>query len=172
MSPQTPKFFHRRAVKVTVEILLILLVYLTVKTFMQRHLVEGIAPVLQDRSLTGQTINLQSFKGQPVLVQFWATWCPVCKLEQNSIDAISRDHTVITVAMSSGNKAQVKAYMDANKLSFPVVLDEDGAIARRFGVRGTPTGFVIDRDGNIAFSEVGYTTGWGLRLRLWLAGIW
>ena len=164
-------FFQKRVVKITIEIVLILIVYFAVKTFMQRNLVEGVAPPLQGTSLSGQVINLQSLNGQPVLVHFWATWCPICKLEEDSINAISKDHTIITIAMSSGSEAQVKAYMDEKGLSFPVVLDEDGAIASRFGVRGTPTSFVVDADGRIRFSEVGYTTGWGLRLRLWIARI-
>ena len=172
MYPQLIKIFQKRAVKVALEILLILLMYLVVKTFMQRHLVEGVAPSLQGTSLTGQAVNLHSLTGQPVLVHFWATWCPICKLEQNNISALSKDHTIITIAMNSGDESEVRTYLDKSKLSFPVILDEDGAIANRFGVRGVPTSFVVDRDGNIAFSDVGYTTAWGLKLRLWLAEVW
>lgn len=165
-------FSRKRALKIALEILFIVVVYLALKAIMQRHLVEGIAPPLQDISITGQTVNLQSLKGQPVLVYFWATWCPVCKLEQNSINSINKNHKIITVAISSGNASEVKAYLDKNNLNFPVIVDEDNTIATRFGVRGTPTSFVINRNGEIAFTEVGFTTAWGLKIRLWLAGFW
>lgn len=158
-----------RAVKYALEIAFILLVFFSVKAYMQRHLVEGTAPALQSTLLNGQTVNLQSSTDKPVLLHFWATWCPVCKLEQDSINAISEDHMVITVAMNSGTDLEVQSYLEENNLSFPVIVDENGAIARRFGVRGVPTSFIINSKGGIEFTEVGYTTSWGLRFRLWLA---
>ncbi|MDX2464435.1 MAG: redoxin domain-containing protein, partial [Porticoccus sp.] len=75
-----------------------------------------------------------------------------------------------TVAMNSGTNLEVKKYLDERELNFPVIVDEYGEIAKRFGVQGVPTNFVIDSHGNIDFTEVGYTTSLGLRLRLWLAG--
>jgi peroxiredoxin len=91
-------------------------------------------------------------------------------LEQNAIDSISKNHTVVSIAMNSGNAIEVNTYLQENNLNFPVIVDEYGDIAKQFGVRGVPTSFIIDAEGNIAFSEMGYTTGWGLRLRLWMAG--
>ena len=158
-----------RGVKLALEIALIFLVFIALKTYMQRNLVEGTAPPVQGMLLSGQPINLQSYKGQPVLLHFWATWCPVCKLEQDSIDAISKDHAVITVAMNSGNDLEVETYLQEHNLSFPVIVDEHSVLAKQFGVQGVPTSFVINQEGNIAFTEVGYTTGWGLRFRMWLA---
>lgn len=163
------KLLKIRGVKLTLEITLIFLVFVTIRTYMQRDLVEGQAPLVEGRLLSGQTTSLQSYKGQPVLLHFWATWCPVCKLEQDSIEAISKDHPVITIAMNSGNELEVKAFLEEHKLSFPVLVDEDSVIATQFGVLGVPTSFVIDPNGNIMFTEVGYTTNWGLRFRLWLA---
>ncbi len=170
-------FFYRklksilriRTVKYALEIAFILLVFFSVKAYMQRHLVEGTAPALQATLLNGQSVNLQSSTDKPLLLHFWATWCPVCKLEQNSINALSEDHKVITVAMNSGSDLEVQAYLEENNLSFPVIIDEDSNIARRFGVHGVPTSFIINSKGRIEFTEVGYTTSWGLRFRLWMA---
>ncbi|MCG6968394.1 MAG: protein disulfide oxidoreductase [Gammaproteobacteria bacterium] len=159
-----------RSVRLAFDIALVFLVFIAVKTYMQRHLVEGAAPPIEGRLLTGELVNLQTYQGQPVLVYFWATWCPVCKLEQNAIDSISKNHTVVSIAMNSGNAIEVNTYLQENNLNFPVIVDEYGDIAKQFGVRGVPTSFIIDAEGNIAFSEMGYTTGWGLRLRLWMAG--
>ncbi len=80
------------------------------------------------------------------------------------------DWSVITVAMQSGNAAEVSQYLLEHSLHFPVIIDEEGDLARRYGVVGVPASFVIDGLGDIRFSEVGYTTGMGLRVRLWWAG--
>ena len=158
------------AAKFTLQFLLVLLVFLAIKTYQQRHLVQGTAPPIDGVLLNGQKINLQTYQGQPVLVHFWATWCSVCKMEQNSIEAISKKHAVVTIAMNSGPELDVKKYLQDHNLTFPVLVDENGIIAKQFGVHGVPTSFVINPTGAIAFTEVGYTTGWGLRLRLWFAG--
>lgn len=159
-----------RGVKLTLELAIVLLIFIAIKAYMQRDLVDGPVPSVQGTLISGQAFNLQNFNGETVLLHFWATWCGVCKLEQDSINAISKDRNVITIAMNSGNEQEVKAFLEKNSLSFPVLIDEHGVIAEQFGVRGVPTSFIIDPRGHIAFTEVGYTTSWGLRLRLWLAG--
>jgi peroxiredoxin len=160
----------KRYFKLAVEILVILVIYLAIKSFMQRDLVEGTVPSFEGKLLGGQSFNVQSYHGKPLLLHFWATWCSICKIEQSSIASISKDHKVITVAMSSGTDREVATFLKQQGLSFPVVNDENVAIAKRFGVQATPTSFIIDSNGNIKFTEVGFTTEWGLRARLWLAG--
>ena len=160
----------KRYFKLGVEILLILVIYLAIKAFMQRNLVDGPVPSFEGMLLGGQSFNIQSYQGKPLLLHFWATWCSICKMEQSSIDSISKDHKVITVAMNSGTDMKVASFLKQQGLSFPVVNDDNGAIAKRFGVRGVPTSFVIDSNGSIKFTEVGFTTELGLRARLWLAG--
>lgn len=152
------------------ELSLMLLVYFGVRAWMQRDLPTGPAPAIQAITLTGQAVELAALaRHGPVLVHFWATWCPICKLEQDSILAISRDYTVLSIASQSGNELDVQQYMQEHELSFPVVMDEDGELMRRYGLRGVPASFIIDRTGKIVYREVGYTTEIGLRARLWLA---
>jgi hypothetical protein len=64
----------------------------------------------------------------------------------------------------------VRSYLGERGLDFPVLVDPDGRLAGRYGVRGVPTTLVIGPEGRIRSREVGYTTGLGLRLRLWMAG--
>ena len=106
-----------------------------------------------------------------MLVHFWATWCPICRAEQGSIDALARDTPVITVAMQSGDRNAVVQHLRKEELNFPVLNDPDGVIAAQWGVRAVPASFIVDGAGQIRYVEVGYTTGIGLRLRLWLAGL-
>jgi len=120
--------------------------------------------------LDGQSFDLEHFRGRPVLVYFWATWCAVCRVEQDNIEALNADLPVVGVALQSGSPEKVRAYMRENGLRVAVRNDPDGAIAAAWGVRATPTGFVIDPNGRIRFREVGYTSEWGWRLRMWWAG--
>jgi len=160
---------RNRYLKIAVEVLLLIVLYLGIKAYMQRDLAAGPAPPLHGQLLSGETVDLQALRNKPVLLHFWATWCKICKLEERSIQAIGKDHTLITVAMESGGPEQVSAYMRDNDLSYPVLVDENGRLARRYGVRGVPASFIIGPGGNILYTEVGYTTPWGLRFRLWLA---
>ena len=153
----------------TLQLLLIIAVYFGVKTYTQRNLVQDIPPALSATLLSGQTFNLQAQRDKPLLLHFWATWCPVCKLEQSSIQSISNKHHVITVAMQSGDKAELNSYMHSEMLSFPVIVDNDGAITNRFGIQAVPVSFIINTEGKIVFIESGFTSSWGLKLRLWLA---
>ncbi len=152
--------------------LLFIVVIAGVRAWQQRDMPSGAAPVLQGYTLAGQHYQLPAHPGHPVLVHFWATWCPICRTEQNSIAAIAHDDpNVITVAMQSGKPEEVAGFMREQGIAFPVVNDADGSIANAWGVHAVPVSFFVAPDGQIRFVEVGYTTSWGIRLRLWLAGL-
>lgn len=139
-----------------------------VQWWQARNLVHGDAPPLVGYLVDGQPFQLDVAKG-PYLVHFWATWCPVCRLEQGTIAAIASDLPVITVATTSGTAQEITEYLQAESLSMPVMLDEDGRVARAWGANGVPASFVIDTDGMITHAGMGYSTEIGLRLRMWLA---
>lgn len=153
-------------------LLLFVVIVAGIRAWQQRDMVSGAAPPLQGVTLAGLPYKLSAHPAQPVLVHFWAVWCSICRAEQSAIAAIAHDHPdVITVAMRSGTQEEVLQYMREHALDFPVVNDPDGSIARAWGVHAVPASFIISPDGQIRFVEVGYTTGIGIRLRLWLAGI-
>ncbi|HDP89905.1 MAG TPA: protein disulfide oxidoreductase [Thioalkalivibrio sp.] len=159
----------RRALIILVELLLILIVYLGVKAWTQRDMPSGPAPALSGWTTTGERVSLADYRGAPMLLHFWAEWCPICRLEQGSIQAIHEDWPVLTVAMQSGSAMEVAAHLGSEGLDWVALVDEHGDLSRQFGVKAVPTTFVIDGQGNIRFRETGYTTEWGLRSRLWLA---
>lgn len=161
----------RRLRRWSLELLLLIAIIGGVQWWQTRGVAEGPAPALQGMLLDGHAVSLQALQGQPVLVHFWATWCPICRLEEDSIDALARDHQVITIATTSGDAAAVRAYLQQQGLHFPVLLDETGEVGRAWGVKGVPASFIIDPAGDVVHATVGYTTGIGLRLRLWLAGL-
>ncbi len=155
-----------------IQILLFVLLIAGIRFWQQRDMATGAAPMLQGMTLAGQPYSLPAHPDRPVMVHFWATWCPICRTEQSSIADMASDYpNAITVAMQSGKSDAVANHMREQGIEFPVVNDPDGSIARAWGVHAVPVSFIIAPDGKIRFVEVGYTTGIGLRLRLWLAGI-
>lgn len=148
--------------------LLVLLVLGAVQWWQSRDLADAAAPPLLGLMVDGSPFQLDPAEG-PTLVHFWAEWCPVCRLEQGTIDSIAEDRRVVTVATTSGTAEEVAAFLAEEGLGFPVLMDESGDIARSWGVNGVPATFVVDSRGQISSATMGYTTGIGLRLRLWAA---
>ena len=131
-----------------------------------------IPPGVAGPSLDGTQVSLADYRGKPVLLHFWATWCGVCRAEQGSIDALAQTLPVLSIASQSGRVSQVKQYADERAIKARVLVDENNALARSFNIHSYPTTFVLDANGVIRFSEVGYTTELGLRARMWLASLW
>jgi thiol-disulfide isomerase/thioredoxin len=164
--PRKPKSRRRNWV---VNLLIITIIFVGVQWWKARPLASGEAPALRGPLTSSDIFDLADWRGTPVLVHFWATWCPICKMEQGSIDALSDEFNVITVAMQSGGAEAVNGYLQEQGLDFPAIADPYGEIATTWGVQAVPASFVLDGSGRIRFSSVGYTTGVGLRGRLWAA---
>ncbi|WP_331773828.1 redoxin domain-containing protein [Sulfurospirillum sp. 1612] len=114
--------------------------------------------------IDGRNITLP--KNRPIMIHFWATWCPICKLEAPNIEKISKDYDVITIAVQSGTQKEIQAYLDEHKLHFNVVNDKEGFYAKKFHITVFPTTLMYDKEGRLKFSEVGYTTTAGLYARM------
>lgn len=154
--------------KWAVQLLIVAVIILGVQHWRTRTAASGPAPLLSATTIDGQPFALTTAQ-LPAVVHFWATWCPVCRFGQGTIDALARDHAVISVALASGTDDEIAEYMKAEGLRFPVINDLDGQISARWGVVGVPTSFVIDTAGDIRFVTSGITSGPGLRVRLWFA---
>ena len=160
----------RRWVKWLLEILLIVVIIFGIRLWQQKDLVTGEAPSFQSVMLDGRTINLEDYRGKPFILHFWASWCPFCKVEEGSLTKIQKDWPMLSVAYQSGDKNDVMKHMEERSLqSWPTIVDKDNRLGDLFGVKGVPTSYIIDGEGNIRFAEVGLTSGWGLRARLWWA---
>jgi len=151
------------------EIAVIIAMVLLLRAWIARDLAQGPAPEFEAFLLDGSPVTLSEFADRPMLLHFWATWCPICRLEEGEIMRLSRSHPVLTVAMQSGSAAEVDAHLTERERELAVANDPDGALARRYGVRAVPSTFIIDRDGQIVFRKQGYAPPLELRFRLWLA---
>lgn len=107
-----------------------------------------------------------SKKENPTIIHFWATWCPTCKLEAPNLEELRATCNVVTIAVNSGSNEELKAFMKERDLSYRVVNDRDGELAKKFGVGAFPTTFIYDANGELKFSEVGYSTTLGLKARV------
>lgn len=158
--------------KIVIQIVLIILLFFVLRMWQQQDLVQGTAPSFSSRTLSGETLSSRPLSNQPILIHFWATWCLICSVENDSIQAIAKDYRVLNIAMQSGSDADIKQYAKTNKLKLNnIINDNTASLARLFGVRGTPSSFIVNPQGKIEFTEVGYTTELGLRFRLWWAGL-
>lgn len=161
----------RRWLRYVAEAIVVALVLTAIHVYTHRNVVSGAAPRFAAVTINGRELSLAQFRGHPVLVHFWATWCPVCKLEYASVAALAADYPVVGVAVWSGGAREV-ADKVRGSVGFPTVADPAGNLARRYGVTAVPTSFVLDGRGVIRFVTMGYTTELGLRVRMLLARYW
>ncbi len=116
--------------------------------------------------VAGNTVNLSDYAGKKVYIKFWATWCPIClggleEFTELTKDMSMQDDTVILTIVSPGTKGEMSkddfvAWYEKQGYSFPVLLDQDGTVARDFNVRGYPTSVFIDTTGSISQSRPGH----------------
>ncbi|RRS30742.1 MAG: thioredoxin [Epsilonproteobacteria bacterium (ex Lamellibrachia satsuma)] len=127
---------------------------------------------IQLQKIEAQLVDGKHFsteEGRPLVIHFWATWCPTCKLEASNIESISKKYEVLTIAVSSGKDDKIQAYLKERGLTFKVLNDVNGKWAEQFKVKAFPTTFIYDSQGKLKFMEVGYTTTAGLLARLKMA---
>ena len=156
--------------KIILELAALFALLLAAEAYLTRDAVRGQAPSIQAATLDGEAFDLAGFAGRPAVVHFWATWCRICVLEQGMVERLARSHALVSVAMQSGNDEEVGAWMRERDVAYPVINDPFGELAGRYGVSAVPASFILDRQGRVRFVTRGYTSGLGMRARLWLAG--
>jgi thiol-disulfide isomerase/thioredoxin len=158
--------------KTIMQLMMVILAIFIIRTYQQQNLTTGLAPSFSSQTLSGEVISSNPMPSQGVLIHFWATWCPVCNLENDNIQAISKDYKVLNIAIQSGSDLELQTYAEDNDMALDnLINDRSGTISKLFGVKGTPSSFFINPKGRIQFTEVGYVTSLGYRLRLWWAGL-
>ena len=103
--------------------------------------------------------RLLDHRGQVVLINFWATWCPPCLEEMPAMERLYRQHrdggfTLVAVSVDADSKL-VAPFVTARKFSFPVALDPSMSMANTYGVRALPSSFIVARDGTLAALAIG-----------------
>ena len=157
------------------EISIFIAVFIAFQAWQLRDTTRGPAPQFAGQLVDGSSFDLAGWRaahpGQPVLLYFWAEWCPICKTTAGSVSSIAgSSHPVISIAAQSGDAEAVGRFMADKGYRWNTLPDPDGTVMKQYGIPGLPGFVIIAPDGNIRFVSLGYTSEIGLRLRLWWAG--
>jgi thiol-disulfide isomerase/thioredoxin len=117
------------------------------------------APDFTLPSIDGQQVSLQEYRGKVVFLNFWATWCIPCREEMPALEQLHQKYqseglAVLAVDLKESAE-QVKAFFQKYTLSFPSLLDHNGAVFRDYLVMGMPTTYLISRDGQLLAQGIG-----------------
>lgn len=116
------------------------------------------APEFVLPDLDGKTVSLASFRGKPVLVNFWATWCDTCRVEMPDLEVLFRRSggriSVIGLSMDENAGSVVPPFVKEHQLTFPMLI-ADRKVSAAYAVRGLPAAYLIDAEGRIARRWVG-----------------
>ncbi|NJN16825.1 MAG: TlpA family protein disulfide reductase [Oscillochloris sp.] len=109
------------------------------------------APPFNLETSDGAPVNLVDLRGRVVMVNIWATWCPPCRAEMPMIEAAFREYRdegfVVLAVNLREDATTVAAYMQQSDLTFPALLDHDGAVGAAYRANVVPSSFFIDRQG-------------------------
>ncbi|MCK7458800.1 protein disulfide oxidoreductase [Idiomarina aminovorans] len=117
--------------------------------------------------INGEQYNLREMsKNGPVVLYFWATWCPICPAVSPTVDYIGNYYPTVSVALRSGDNEKLASYAQAKGYEFPIVNDSLNRVSNAWQVSATPTIIIIE-NGDIVSATTGVTTPPGLFIRLW-----
>ncbi|MBL0390916.1 TlpA family protein disulfide reductase [Ramlibacter monticola] len=116
-------------------------------------------PALELDRIEGSTWRLDSARGRPVLLNFWASWCEPCRAEMPALQQLARERGSDGLQLLAVNyretEAAVRRFIATTGLDLPVLLDREGAAAKAFGIRIFPSTIGIDRRGRARFVVTG-----------------
>ena len=128
------------------------------------------APDFRLEGLNGPPVSLSSLRGQVVVLNFWASWCAECRVEQPALDATWKrfgDSGVVVVGVDFQDQSEdAQQFLAELGISYPVVRDADSRTALAFGLRGVPETFVIDPTGQVVDRVIGPVDADGLAARI------
>lgn len=113
------------------------------------------APDFVLKDIHGQSINLSQFKGKPVLLNFWATWCGPCREELPSMQRMHEASKknggfhIVAISIDRFNMNKVNKYAEDLNLTFPILVDPDRETRKAYFIRGLPTSYLIDAEGKL-----------------------
>jgi peroxiredoxin len=119
-----------------------------------------VAPDFLLSTLKTNSVKLSNYRGKVVFLNIWATWCPPCREEMPSMEALyqrlkGRDFEMLAVSIDHKGKEVVGPFVAKYGLTFPVLLDPDNKIYKLYGLTGVPETFIIDKGGVITFKIIG-----------------
>jgi len=123
----------------------------------------GPAPKFQLDSIAGKVVNLEQFKGQVVMINFWASWCGPCRTEMPILEKLHAKYkpmgfTMVGINVEPDPKLAVD-WLKSTPVSFPILLDTKSEVSKLYQVAGMPSTVIVDRKGNLRWLHRGYKPG-------------
>lgn len=123
------------------------------------------APDFTIETLQGDRVSLSDYRGQVVLLNLWATWCPPCREEMPSMQTLynqlkGRGFSILAVAAPTPPREtfeKIKNYIAENEYTFPVLIDSEYKVNGTYGTGSIPTSWIVDTEGNLVARLVGAT---------------
>lgn len=123
-------------------------------------------PAFTLMSLDGDEVSLADYRGQPVLINFWASWCPPCRLEMPDLVAAYEAHqdegfVILAIDLTFQDSIEdVEMFVEEFDMTFPILLDEDGTVTNeQYRILGLPMSVFVNREGIITRLHIGAMTG-------------
>jgi thiol-disulfide isomerase/thioredoxin len=121
------------------------------------------APPFELAAMAGKTVNLAQYKGQVVMINFWATWCGPCRTEMPLLENIYRKYKPMGFTLLGVNvepdSAGASEWLKATPVTFPILFDTDSKVSKLYAVQGMPSTVIVDRKGQVRFLHRGYKPG-------------
>ena len=119
------------------------------------------APLFTLPTLDGDNLSLTDLRGQVVLVNFWASWCPPCRIEMPGFERIYRERrddgfTIVGIATDTYSRDRIRAFLAEHDITYPILLATPAVIRDYGGVNALPESFLLDRDGRIRYHVIGF----------------
>lgn len=142
----------------------VLLVGILVASLAVAKDMSGPAPDFTLKSNSGENLKLSEFRGDVVLINFWASWCGPCRQEMPLLDDLYQRYnpigfTILGVNVEE-NPDQAMQLLKEVPVSFPVLFDTQNSVSRLYNLVGMPSTMIVDRDGNIRYQHFSYLPGY------------
>ena len=121
------------------------------------------APDFSLAAMAGNAVNLSQFKGQVVMINFWATWCGPCRKEMPVLEQLHKKYkpmgfTLLGVNVEP-NSTEAVEWLKGTPVTFPILFDTDSKVSKLYAVQGMPSTVIVDRKGQVRFVHRGYSAG-------------
>lgn len=130
----------------------------------QAEIKQGMAPDFTLGSNHGENLRLSEFRGEVVMINFWASWCGPCRQEMPILDELYAQYqplgfTILGVNVEEDSD-KAKALLKDIPVSFPVLFDNQSMVSKLYDVVAMPSTVLVDRDGNVRYLHHGYKPGY------------